>query len=281
MLNDFIYTHQYRGNHPGWRPDHDDVSITETETIIYAHTTLVPELFADPPKRKFNLVTESGDIGIMPGPNGSILIGNKYLATGCIGQIPENCVTWFAEHANIKHPKIRCLPLGTDEKTIEKITRINEELRTVGHGKTNLCYANFRIGSNPNDRIQAMNICASRGFMTAMHCDDIGFSQHTEIAQNIYLENVVKSKFVVCPEGAGVDTYRFWETLYLGSIPVVKQNEWIKNFNLPVVVLNDWYELSESFLNEKWVEIFRKICNNEYNFKQLNRSYWIDQINKV
>ncbi len=280
MLDDFIYTYQYRGSHPGWRPDGDDVCITETEHVIYAHTTLVPELFANPPKRKFVLVTESGDIGLLQDPNGSIYVGNKYVITAKIDKIPENCIRWYAEHANVIHPKISCLPLGTSDTTIDKIKQINLNKNTNGVGKTNLCYANFRIGSNPNDRIPAMNICASRGFLTAMHCDDIGFSQHTEIAQDIYLENVAKSKFVVCPEGAGVDTYRFWESLYLGSIPVVKNNYWIYNFNLPVVIVNDWYELNEPFLNEKWNEIFRRICNNEYCFDQIKFSYWLNRIKK-
>ena len=38
-----------------------------------------------------------------------------------------------------------------------------------------------------------------------------------------YLE-AAQSKFVLCPSGLGFDTYRLWETLMLGSIPIVESN---------------------------------------------------------
>jgi len=49
--------------------------------------------------------------------------------------------------------------------------------------------------------------------------------------------------FIACPRGNGTDTHRFWETLYRGSIPVVKKSNWsgsIKKLNLPFVELSSW-----------------------------------------
>jgi DNA-dependent RNA polymerase auxiliary subunit epsilon len=41
-----------------------------------------------------------------------------------------------------------------------------------------------------------------------------------------YLEELSKHYFALCPRGNGVDTHRFWESLYLGVIPVViKESE--------------------------------------------------------
>ena len=50
-------------------------------------------------------------------------------------------------------------------------------------------------------------------------------------------------KFVACPRGNGTDTHRFWETLYRGSIPVVKSSEWSKliaELGIPVLQLKQW-----------------------------------------
>lgn len=50
-------------------------------------------------------------------------------------------------------------------------------------------------------------------------------------------------KFVACPRGNGTDTHRFWETLYRGSIPVVKQSRWsdsISGLGLPIIQLTNW-----------------------------------------
>lgn len=61
-------------------------------------------------------------------------------------------------------------------------------------------------------------------------------------------------RFIACPRGNGTDTHRFWETLYRGSIPVVKKSQWshsISNLGFPVIQLNEWsyeefQELSKS-----------------------------------
>ncbi len=50
-------------------------------------------------------------------------------------------------------------------------------------------------------------------------------------------------KYVACPRGNGTDTHRFWETLYRGSIPVVKASQWSKsiaNLGYPVMQLSEW-----------------------------------------
>jgi len=50
-------------------------------------------------------------------------------------------------------------------------------------------------------------------------------------------------KFVACPRGNGVDTHRFWETLYRGSIPIVINDEWAKSLNylgLTFLKVEEW-----------------------------------------
>jgi hypothetical protein len=50
-------------------------------------------------------------------------------------------------------------------------------------------------------------------------------------------------RYVACPRGNGTDTHRFWETLYRGSIPVVKRNRWsesIEDFGIPILQLSNW-----------------------------------------
>ncbi len=50
-------------------------------------------------------------------------------------------------------------------------------------------------------------------------------------------------QFIACPRGNGTDTHRFWETLYRGSIPVVKKSAWsesIKEFDVPMIQLESW-----------------------------------------
>lgn len=58
-----------------------------------------------------------------------------------------------------------------------------------------------------------------------------------------------KYAYVACPRGNGTDTHRFWETLYRGSIPIVKKSAWsdsLKKYQIPFIEVKTW-ELKDVF----------------------------------
>lgn len=59
--------------------------------------------------------------------------------------------------------------------------------------------------------------------------------QYARLAQRFH--------FIASPRGNGIDTHRFWETLYRGSIPIVKDSLWRKNFDF----LKDFVAVTESW----------------------------------
>ena len=283
---DYIYTQQYRGNNPGWRPK-DDVSMERIGDVIYAHTTLVPEIFANPPKEPFNLVTESGDLGI--NDNGDeIRIGNIYVSNWSVKKkdIPETLKTWFAQHANIIHPKIKALPLGIPHGNEKRMQEILQIVNNDG-GKSGLAYLNCREDSNINERGTAYMVGFwKKGWTVHYHPKDL-------LKYNIRIDNlnemndrflyeVARHKFTICPMGAGIDTYRFWESLYLGSIPVVRSCQNLtKNWNLPILEVENWSDCTEQFLNKQYEIILARGQNQEYNLDQLNRSYYTSLISTL
>jgi len=57
-----------------------------------------------------------------------------------------------------------------------------------------------------------------------------------------------KYAYIACPRGNGLDTHRFWETLYRGGIPVVLSSEWTKTlrgYGIGMVEIEDWSMLQE------------------------------------
>ena len=49
--------------------------------------------------------------------------------------------------------------------------------------------------------------------------------------------------YIAAPRGNGIDTHRLWETLYRGSVPLVRDSVWLKNFQflLPhIIKVSDW-----------------------------------------
>jgi hypothetical protein len=83
--------------------------------------------------------------------------------------------------------------------------------------------------------------------------------------------------FWLSPRGGGLDCHRTWEALYLDIIPIVWNNSLnVLYENLPVVIINDYKELNQTFLYEKLNEISEKKLSTEkiYQYEKLRHAYW-------
>jgi hypothetical protein len=83
--------------------------------------------------------------------------------------------------------------------------------------------------------------------------------------------------YIFCPRGNGLDTHRFWETLYRGSLPVVLKSRWsdsIKDLGIPLLAVENWLEAID-FLNSKPVSLQGL---NPKSVPALWEKYWLDEI---
>ena len=86
-----------------------------------------------------------------------------------------------------------------------------------------------------------------------------------------FAREVRDHKFVLSPLGHGLDCHRTWETLLLGGIPVVKSGTLDSLYDgLPVVILDDWTELTESRLLQEW----DRIGKAEFHLDRAFFPYW-------
>lgn len=83
-------------------------------------------------------------------------------------------------------------------------------------------------------------------------------------ATQSYNEMLSDSKFSLCPEGAGPNTLRFWESLAVGSIPVVIADNWVPPEGLTEI---DRGGVFVNVPSEKIGELFKKI--GAYSNKEL------------
>ena len=122
------------------------------------------------------------------------------------------------------------------------------------------------INTNIKERIIVFNLLKDKKFVT---------NQSTNF--DLYIDNIYNHKFVVCPEGNGIDTHRTWETLYLNTIPIEKRN--INNSfytDLPICFVDSWEEITEEFLNKEYL----RIKNTEWNINKLKMEFWKNKILK-
>jgi hypothetical protein len=98
----------------------------------------------------------------------------------------------------------------------------------------------------------------------------------------LYLREMRKSKFILSPPGLGLDCYRHWEALYMGTIPVIEHlnrtDGWYRNFDdLPVAWIDHYDNLTADWLENV---AYPQIVSNykKYNYAKLTRQWWIHKI---
>lgn len=93
---------------------------------------------------------------------------------------------------------------------------------------------------------------------------------------------VMSSKFVLCPSGFSFDSYRIWETLMMGSIPIVESNPsgLDRIFStLPVLIVRSFSVLTPEYLEKAYPCFITHAA--KYNFHLLQASYWRSLVNET
>ena len=188
--------------------------------------------------------------------------------------LDDKIVHWFAENLTVQNNNnFSALPLGLENK---KYLKNGETLsfkklgQTVNIKKNKLVLCSFATQTNKEERQNLYDIALEN------KCIDIGIYKN----HKIYIDKLSKYKFNLCPSGAGLDTHRFWESLMVNTIPIVKSNNLIKNFeshNIPMLVVKDWLELLDfdsnfynSFFKEKEI-LFKNVKYNSFDYwKRIN-----------
>lgn len=100
------------------------------------------------------------------------------------------------------------------------------------------------------------------------------------IDHHVYFNTLPMYKFIVSPEGNGIDCHRHYEALMAGCIPIIERNPLIeeKYKGCPILYTTDYSEITEEYLNTKYAEML----NTKYDFSRLFlTSYTEEQINTI
>lgn len=149
---------------------------------------------------------------------------------------------WYAQNVDFEHNKLMPIPIGIANPVWPHgDTKILQCVIEQNNIKQKKLYANFNIATNPKIR---------------KHCLKYIDKKYIEnnLSYQMYLTNLSKAYFSVCPLGNGIDTHRIWESLYLKTIPIVENtyniNYMIKKYKLPIITIGHWSELQDMELNQ-------------------------------
>jgi len=256
-IADFIYTPEIK-----YQDDFNDFgntlncSLLKDGDIIYTHTMFVKQLFEviKDVDRELIIISHNCDTGV----DSSFIV-------------PENVFRWYSQNVGVVNPKIESLPIGLEnnrwfpdrQKKEKIIAKVNES-----RNYRNLVYMNHNIGTNPAVRDRLYELYESELWVT---------SEKGLNGSNFdgYIDNIYNHKFMICPQGNGLDTHRTWECLYLGTIPIEKYNLNNRFYtDLPICFVDNWEDLTSEFLESEFI----RIKSGNWNMNKITFEYWKNKI---
>jgi hypothetical protein len=178
----------------------------------------------------------------------------------------------FLQNSIVSDKRIHALPIGIENLSIamnsrpvlfdsQYSSRVKSERVLIGP-----------FGNNHPSRKELVAMARSNPVLLEVAENFVGPKRYADISSTF--------QYVACPRGNGLDTHRFWETLYRGGTPVVIEGEWSRNMatlGLPLLSISRWdLELIERSIRE----------NPEHNFapskiESLWMPFWENKIRSI
>ena len=198
-----------------------------------------------------------------------LVIGKgDYVFSACsLAGRPENLATIWTNNLDCRDDRVRFLPMGRDFRSVH----LFGTMRPSGD-KSILCYCNFSVDTHPV-REAISRVVREKEFVT---CEHMGRFLDYSLTRDDFYEQLKSSKFCLCPRGKAFDTFRMWDALYVGTIPIVVREAAYHDelADLPILFLDTYDqigELTEEFL----VAAYEQMSSEKYNYQKLCRSYWL------
>jgi hypothetical protein len=172
----------------------------------------------------------------------------------------------YATNLEFSDPDVLPIPVGFIDSS--SITHAwYKEVYDQRYVKDMLVYLNFSINANKLKRTRCMLAFTDKPWV---------FNNYNTSRGQYYID-ISKSKYAIAPEGVSLDSHRIYECIYLDTIPIVRTSKYDYFYdNLPVVIVNEWNDVTEQFL----IDNYNKFMTRLLDWKSVNpdwtdAKYWI------
>lgn len=174
-------------------------------------------------------------------------------------------IAWFAKNMLFtNHPKLFQLPMGHlifmwQDSFEEGFENFKELVKNTPLQKKHLLYMNH------TERDHGRRVEIADYFYNKPFCFSRNRSDNPRIKPSEFWKEIAESKFVLSPLGLEVDCVRTWECFALQAIPIVEHSYLDPLYkDLPILLIHQWEEITESFLEKKYEEFqSRTFCHEK------------------
>jgi hypothetical protein len=208
--------------------------------------------------KPFSLITTDGDVSIP-----SRIRDFKYILDSPL------CRAWYTQNydGTVVHPKFRPIPIGFDFHTNlpglwSRPNNYQNNLRRMLEMRR-VAMSSPSPSSSSVDR-RSLSVLVPpwsknrhpdrKACHAALDMCNITHDQLPRMKIDELWGNYTRYRFALSPFGNGLDTYRLWELLFFGVVPITKTSSLdILYKGLPVVIVNEYSDLCDSgYLEKAW-----------------------------
>lgn len=184
--------------------------------------------------------------------------------------IPPNVTRLFVNNLNIQDERLMYFPMGRDFRSRHLFKEFNPQCE-----KKHFVYCNFSVNTHPI-RLEIYKAVKDNKCITFDH---MGNFLEYSLSREEFYRKLSGSKFAICPRGNAIDTFRLWDCLYLGVIPIVLKEAIFHQelIDLPILFLDsidDFQHLTADYLKEMYSEMLIK----DWNYEKLKLSFWMSRV---
>mmetsp|Transcript_6907 Transcript_6907/g.7152 ORF Transcript_6907/g.7152 Transcript_6907/m.7152 type:complete len:267 (-) Transcript_6907:220-1020(-) len=168
----------------------------------------------------------------------------------------------------ITHPKVLSFPLGVRDR--EGIWRSIQQAVSQEYKKDKLLFsASSSWGLRPH-----LLDCVKQRMKNELT------ASLTKLSLPRYYSHLITARLVLCMPGLGYDTYRIWETLIAGSMPVLEKGVGLDRtlWKLPALLVEDFSSLSPSLLRSAYIEALYRAERGEWEYERVGERWWIELV---
>lgn len=178
---------------------------------------------------------------------------------------PDCISLWLGINVEYEDKNLIPIPIGLSNEHPKNVNY--SDIKFINKNeKEKLIYINFNENTNLKHRKNLYNNFEKHYWATV---------ENANLTKQQYINNLNQHIFNLCPWGNGIDTHRFWESIYLGAIPITQKHiTYNAARGLPHLVVEDYSVINFEFLKNNNTND-QLIFENE----KLKVSYWINFLN--
>ncbi len=176
----------------------------------------------------------------------------------------------FYESYDVYNKDVEIMPIGLQEFYLRGIENLVYQLSNTRETKKHLVMSAFgafwpNLNTIIKDRSSAVEFSLKNSFVNS-----------GPFEREKYFENLSLHKYMICPLGNGQQSPKIIEAILNCCVPIMTSSvtsKCLKNKGFPILIVNNWFEITEKKLNEEYVRFETEIIKFRDMIKDLDR-WW-------